>query len=209
VAVPAIVRAAASDAAGGVAILALAGGSALLLGPALALLARAAAHGARLSYALAGLGLAAWPLARFGALLEANTNHRPLGAATFVLGALGLVLSCELVAWRVAGLGRSGAGRVATPVLYAASLASTVLVLLAAFRMEGLRPHVLDAVLLVIGGALGWVALGRAALARVAARVGVILWTTLVAGYLFGVTRPAFDQIRDQAPVLSGPAGWL
>jgi hypothetical protein len=53
------------------------------------------------------------------------------------------------------------------------------------------------------------VALGWAPLVRVAARVGVVLWTLLLAAYLYGVTRPAFDQVRDGARLLSGIAGWL
>lgn len=209
VAVPAFARLAAAGAGGVAALLALAGGSALVLGPLLALFARARSQGAGLSLPLAGLGLAAWPLARFGAFLEANTNHRPLGAATFAVGALCLVLGCQLVAFRVAGLARSGAGRVATSVLYAAALSSTAVVLVAALRVEGLRPHVVDAVLLATGAALGWIALGRPPLVRALSRAGVVLWTALVAGYLFGVTRPAFDQVRDGARVLSGPVGWL
>jgi hypothetical protein len=93
--------------------------------------------------------------------------------------------------------------------LFGAAVASTGVVLFTALRADGLRPHVLDALLLVVGGALGWVALRRPALVRSTSRVGLLLWTMVVAGHLFAASRPSFGQIRDRAPVLSGPLGWL
>lgn len=207
--VPAIARVAASDVAAGVTVLALAGGSALVLGPVLALVERARAQGARLSFVVAGLGLALWPIAWFGALLERTTHHRPLGAATFAVGALAVLLGCLLAARRVASLDGTGAGRAATLALYSAAGAGTGLLLLGALRTEVLRSEVLDGLLLVVGGALGWVALRKQATSGALSRVGAALWIALVVGHLFAATRPAFEQIRDRARVLSGPAGWL
>jgi hypothetical protein len=160
------------------------------------------------SVAVVGLGLAAFPVARFGAVLEASTHHRPLGAATFVIGSLGIVLGCLLVAGRVAALdGRRGPALLLA--LRAAAAASVGLVLVAALRADALRPHAIDGLLLVGGGALGWVALRRPALARPLARAGVVLWAALVAAHVFATTLPEFDQIRDRAPVLAGPAAWM
>jgi hypothetical protein len=209
VAIPAVARLSSSGIGSGAALLALSGGSALVLGPVLALFVRAQAAEGRLSFAVAGVALAAWPVARFGSLLEATTHHRPLGAATFAIGSLAVVLGCLLVAQRVAALSGHRFGRLAAVLLFTAAVASTGLVLLTALRTEGLRPHVLDAVLLVVGGGLGWVALRRPALTTPVSRVGLLLWTTVVAGHLLAATRPIFDQIRDQAPVLTGPLGWL
>jgi hypothetical protein len=209
VAAAALVRSMGSGIGGGAAFLALAGGSALLLGPCLALLGRARASGGRLSFAVAGVALAAWPVSRFGAILEATTHHRPLGAATFVIGSVAVVLGCLLVSQRVAALDRHGVGRVSAYGLYGGAAVSAGVVLLTALRAEGLRSHLFDAVLLVAGGGLGWVSLARPALSRAASGVGLVLWALLVAGYFFAATRPAFDQVRDRAPVLAGPLGWL
>jgi hypothetical protein len=209
VVVPAFVRLTASGIGGGTVFLSLAGGSALLLGPVLALLGRARAAGGRLSFVLAGVALAAWPVARFGSVLHATTHHRPLGAATFAIGSIVVVLGCLLVAQRVAALDRQGLGRIAASGLFVAAAVSTGLVVFTALRAEALRSHLLDGALLAVGGGLGWVVLGRPVLARTASRVGLVLWTTLVAGHLFAATRPAFDQVRDRAPVLAGPLGWL
>jgi hypothetical protein len=209
VAVPALARLTGSGIGLGAAFLALAGGGALLLGPVLALLGRAQAGGSRLSFVIAGVALAALPVARFGSVLHATTHHRPLGAATFAIGSLAVVLGCLLVAYRVAALDRQGVRRIAAFGLFGAAAMSSGAVLFTALRAEGLRSHVVDAVLLVGGAGLGWVVLGRPALVRSLARVGLVLWTLLVLGHLFAVTRPGFDQVRDRAPVLSGPVGWL
>jgi hypothetical protein len=209
--VPALVRLLGAGIGAGSAALVLAGGSALVLGPLLVLVDRMRGGGARLSFVLAGLGLAAWPLARFGSLLEQTTHHRPLGAATFALVAFALVLGSLLVAHRVSVLAASGSAlaRGLAFVIYAAAAGSLALVLGAALRVDGARSHVLDGLLLVVGGVLGWVALRLPALVHALSRTGAPLWIALVAAHLFGVTRPSFQQIRDQAPVLSGPAGWI
>jgi hypothetical protein len=209
VVMPAVIRLTVSGIGGGAAFLSLAGGSALLLGPVLVLLGLARPAGGRWWFVVAGVLLAAWPVARFASVLHATTHHRPLGAATFAIGSVVVVLACLLVSQRVAALDRQGVGRIAAPGLFAAAAVSTGLVLLTALRAEVLRSHVLDGVLLVVGAGLGWVVLRRRVLARTASRVGLVLWITLVAGHLFAATRPAFDQIRDRAPVLAGPLGWL
>jgi hypothetical protein len=211
VSVPALLRLTAAGVDGVTSGLVLAGGSALLLGPLLVLLG-SVRPGVALAFPLAGLGLAAWPLARFGQVLEATTHHRPLGAATFAIGALAVVLGCQLVAWRVRSLTRDGAWRAPALVFFAAAVASSGAVLLTALRSDGTAVHVLDAVLLIVGAALGWWALLRPRVTTataVPARAGVVFWAVLVAGYLWGVTRPAFDQVCEGARVLSGIAGWL
>jgi hypothetical protein len=211
VTVPALVRLLGAGIGAGSAALVLAGGSALVLGPLLVLVDRTRGGDARPSSVLAALGLAAWPLARFGSLLEQTTHHRPLGAATFALVALALVLGSLLVAHRVSVLAASGSalGRGLTFAIYAAAAGSLALVLGAVLRADGARPHVLDGMFLVVGGALGWVALRLPAVVHALSRSGAPLWIALVAAHLFGVTRPSFEQIRDHAPVLSGPAGWI
>jgi hypothetical protein len=210
VALPALVRLTASGAGGSVAVLALSGGAALVLGPLLVLVDRVRTLGARLSVVVTGLGLAAWPLSFLGSLLERTTHHRPLGAATFALLALAVVLGGLLVAWRVNALDPGATvGRALRVVLALGAVASTGLVLLGGLRAEAVRPHVLDGALLVVGAALGWVALRRPALVSSLSRVGLVLWIAFVTGHLVALTRPSFDQVREQAPVLSGPAGWL
>ena len=83
------------------------------------------------------------------------------------------------------------------------------IVIVGSYVPEGVAAGVVDGVLLVVGGALGWVALQKAALVAALARAGWVLWIAFGACYLFAVTRPSFDQIRDRAPVFSGPLGWF
>jgi hypothetical protein len=210
VAVPALVRLTASGAGGSIAVLALTGGSALVLGPMLVAVERARDQGVRLGLWASGVGLATWPLAHLGSLLERTTHHRPLGAATFVVLALGAVLGCLLVARRVGALDSGKTGRRgASLALALAGALSTGVVVVGALRVDAVRPHLLDGLLLVVAGVLGWVTLRRPAVVTALARVGVVLWIAFVAGYVVALTRPSFDQIRAVAPVLSGPAGWL
>jgi hypothetical protein len=209
-AVPALVRLSSSGAGGSIAVLVLSGGAALVLGPLLVLLDRARTAGARLSVVFVGLGLAAWPLSFLGSVLERTTHHRPLGAATFALLSLAVVLGCLLVARRVTTFdAASTAGRALRVVLALCAAASTALVLLTGLRDEGVRPHVLDGALLVVFVALGWAALLRPVLVSALSRVGLVLWIAFVAGHLAALTRPSFQQIREGAPVLAGPFAWL
>ena len=57
----------------------------------------------------AGTLIAVGPLSVFGRMLAASTHHRPLGAATFAVVALGVVISCVLPTLRVFALVRGTA----------------------------------------------------------------------------------------------------
>ena len=91
--------------------------------------------------------VAAAPLALLAEGLKQNTHHRPLGAATFAVLALGIIVSMMLVAWRLMVFSASGAttGRRAVFwLMVAGALGSVGFVLFRALGAPALVPHVLD-----------------------------------------------------------------
>jgi len=211
VAVPAAVRVAAGGAGTFTVWLGLAGGSALLVGPFVAL---AASLGGleRLVAPAVGVGLVTGPVALLGATLKTTTHHRPLGAATFGALALVLVLGGLLVAGRAFGALRarpSLARRAVVFVLGALSLASFGGVLAVALAEHQTRVHLIDGSYLLLAAV---VALGGRRWLPSSASAGLAgwaLWGILVLGSLWVAAGGAFDQLRAGAPVLAGPVGWL
>ncbi len=107
-ALPAAARVASQGGSFALGWLLLAGGSALVLGPVVALARNARPLPVALLATLAGAAAASIPLAVLARLLHKNTHHRPLGAATFAVIALALVAFASFAAWRaLAGLQQS------------------------------------------------------------------------------------------------------
>ncbi len=211
VVVPATLRVAAAGAGVLPVWVGLAGGSALLVGPVVALAASLGGPG-RLVAPGVGIGLSAAPVALLGAMLKATTHHRPLGAATFGVLALALVLAALFVAARAfsAFHARPTPGhRALVALLMVLALASFGGVLVVSLADPGLRAHVIDGSLLVVAAAaaLG----GQRWLPRVAwlGLAGWGLWGILVLGSAFLGRSGTFEQLRERAPVLAGPAAWL
>jgi hypothetical protein len=192
--------------------LALAGGSALVVGPVLALLRRALATSSHLLLPLAGVGLSAAPLAMLGSLLKSTTHHRPLGAATFAVLALGVVVFCVLVALSVGRVARRApvdGRRGAWMVLGAAALASVAAALAPVLRSEGARPHALDAVSLIVAGGAALGALRIEPVRVLGRRFGALLWIAITLAGLLVARGPTFVAVKNFAPVAAGPRAWL
>jgi hypothetical protein len=192
--------------------IALAGGSALVLGPVVALLAVALQNPTRLLAPLSGVALSAAPLALLGLVLKTQTHHRPLGAATFAVLAFVVVSFCVVVALRIARAAEKrepSARRALLSLLVAGAFGSLSAVLVTALRGEGLRPHVLDGMSLIVAGgvALGALRLERVRLAL--GRVGPALWTILVFAGVLWSPGEDFVPIKKSAPVVAGPRAWL
>jgi hypothetical protein len=190
----------------------LAGGSALVLGPVVALLAVALQNPARLLAPLSGVLLSAAPLALLGLVLKTQTHHRPLGAATFAVLAFVVVSFCVVVALRVARAAETReppARRALLSFLVAGAFGSVSAVLVAALRGEGLRPHVLDAVSLLVAGGVALGALRFERLGPALGRVGPALWTMLVFAGVLWSRGEDFVPIKKSAPVVAGPRAWL
>jgi hypothetical protein len=210
----ALVVPAASRAAGGEvsfvdAWLCLSGGTALLIGPAAAAL-RIARPVSRAELALPlGLALSAAPLIVFARLLKVSTHHRPLGAVTYAIVALGLILGATAFAARL--LAWSGGSRAAlrrfAPLL-AAAAAGALALLLSLPLLKGLGAQLLDAALAIALWVVAAFLALPARVVRTAARVGAALWVAVVVGGLL-VPAKSRDKVALEAPVLSGLVGWF
>jgi hypothetical protein len=199
-ALPAAGRLGGSGAPFGTTWLALSGSTALVLGPFLFLAGRAAFDASRVRAALVGAGLSVLPLSILGSVLKLETNHRPLGAATFAVLALAAVLGAILVAGRIeeaAQQDRDGA----------AAKARIGIAAFQVLRNSELRPHALDGLSLAAAAALGVLA-GRKVAPRASFRHAVPLWVVVVVSGLVARGVHA-DVITRSAPVLGGPLAWL
>jgi hypothetical protein len=214
-ALPAAGRLAGSGAPFGATWLALSGSTALVLGPLLFLAGRVATDASRVRAALIGAATAVLPLALLGSGLKLETNHRPLGAATFAVLALAAVLGAMLVAGRIEEAAERDKEGAAAKLRMGALGVSVLSVGVAAFqvlRNSELRPHALDGLSLMAAAALG-VLLGRRLLGRKVARRAsfrhaVPLWVVVVVSGL--VARGVHAEvITRSAPVLGGPLAWL
>lgn len=190
----------------------LAGGSALFLGPVLALLRGALEPPSRSFGPLVGVALSAAPLSLFGTMLKATTHHRPLGAATFAVLALPLVAFFVLVAVRFVSFAdtRPPAARKSLHALaVGTALGSLVAALAATLGSDGARPHLVDALSLVVAGGLGLGTLRVRAVVAAVRRLGGALWIALVLLGLFAARGPTFASMKKSAPVVAGPRAWL
>ncbi len=209
---PDVRRVAAGGLSPGLAWLALAGNTALLLGP-LLLAARSLHGGARAVRAvLLGAALAAMPVAVLGQILKLETHHRPLGAATFGFLALGVVLGCILVTVRLLDWASRDAGwprRIVARVLVLAAGISLGVPLLRAISADGYNHGVLDACRVFVMAALAYRALDVPRVRALAGRAGVLAWVLLVLVGFVAARGPLRAAVRERAPVLGGPVAWL
>jgi hypothetical protein len=209
---PAVRRFAESGASSGVAWLALAGGTALVLGPLLALSRAADRESPGLRGVLLGLALAALPLAKLAQVLKLETHHRPLGAATFGLLALAILFACIVISVRARAWARAADNRLrrtVSVVVTSSACVSLGLVMLRAFGTDTLRHEVTDGIRVLVVAALAHRLLDVPTVEALARRVGVWAWVVLVAVGFFAARGPVKTAIRERAPVLGGPATWL
>jgi hypothetical protein len=211
-ALPAVHRFVGSGPNPGVAWLALAGGTALVLGPALALARAADRESPGLRGTLVGTALAALPLSKLAQVLKLETHHRPLGAATFGMLALAVLLASIVFCVRAREWARAKDTRLRRLGLGAVTFAACVslgLVLLRAFGAGTLRHEVTDGIRVVVVGALAYRLLDLPAVETLARRAGVWAWVVVVVVGLIAARGAVSGAVRERAPVLGGPAAWL
>ncbi|HEX6764860.1 MAG TPA: hypothetical protein VF103_05265 [Polyangiaceae bacterium] len=216
-ALPAVPRVTAAGVSGPLVFLALAGGSALVLGPVLVLAgALQPSPGQRAS--LVGLALSAMPLSVLAEFLKRGTHHRPLGAATFAVLALGMVLVCVGVALRALSFAESGdttAKRAVRVVALVVALASVGWVVVRAFGSATLVPDVLDGLRAVATATMGHLLLRawRVRLEGIDAkwwtRLAVPTWVAFVVAGIAALHGAVGSAVEASAPVLGGPLAWF
>lgn len=210
-ALPAAGRLAGDGLAFGAAWLSLGGSTAFVLGPSLFLAGRLANNASSgIRAALVGACWAIFPLSLFGSVLKLETNHRPLGAATFAVIALAVLVAAVLVASRVelaAARDRDGRGaKLRIGALVIAFLSAGVATF-HVFRNPELRTGGLDGLSLAAAVALGLL-LQRKVPPRSTFRHAVPLWVVVAVSGLV-VTTSHVDAITRVAPVFGGPFAWL
>ena len=191
---------------------ALTGGTALVVGPALVLAGAARHEGTTPRRAFVGIALAAAPLAMLGQALKTGTHHRPLGAATFAVLALGVVAFSIVVAWRLLRFADARASWLERAVFWATTLtalASVAFVLAVTLRSPTLVPHVLDGLRALATATLGYLLLRVPRVTSAARRVGSVLWALVVVAGLVVAPGRAGALVRAEAPVLGGPLAWF
>lgn len=209
---PAVKRVASGVEHPGVVWLGLAGGTALVLGPALALVRAIPRVSTAARASLLGVILSAAPLAWLGTLLKATTNHRPLGAATYGMLALAVLAFAVFAAFRLLGWierdetpfrRRIGVGVALLAVL------GLGLVMFRSLGAETARIDVLDGLRVVAAGAAAWFVLDVPRVELWARRAGAVLWVILAAAGLAASHGHVKAAIHERAPVLGGPTTWL
>ena len=211
-AMPDVRRVAEGVASPGVVWVGLAGSTALFLGPLLVLVRAAPARSSGFRAVLVGAALAVVPVALLGQLLKTSTHHRPLGAATFGMLALLMVLGSVFVGARLGARADTATASVRRIVFGAATalgLAGVVYVLLRALGSESMHHGVIDALRLLAAAALARMALDQPRVETWARRAGALAWLAMVVGGMIAARGPVRDAIRERAPVLGGPAAWL
>lgn len=210
-ALPAAGRLAGDGVGFGAAWLSLGGSTAFVVGPSLFLAGRVATRSlSGLGPALLGACWAVLPLSLLGSVLKLETNHRPLGAATFAVIALFVVVAAMAVAARVdAAAARDADGRGAKLRIGALVVAflSAGVTAFHVFRNPELRSGGLDGLSLAAAVALGLLA-QRKVPPRAAFRHAVPLWVAVAVSGLI-TTRAHVDAITRAAPVFGGPLAWL
>jgi hypothetical protein len=196
----------------GVVWLALAGGTALLLGPALLLSRLVPRESLGVRAALLGIALSVLPLALFAERLKLQTHHRPLGAATYGVLSLALlgffiVFALRLLIWveRDPTLLR----RVLRGLVTLAGVAGLGLSMLWALGAESIRSDVLDGLRVLAVGVIAHLALDQPRVEGVMRRAGLTLWVIVVAAGLAASRGEVGVSIRAHARVLCGPVAWL
>jgi xanthine/uracil permease len=192
--------------------LALAGGTALVLGPVLALARVVPRDSSGVRGALLGIALAALPLALFAERLKLQTHHRPLGAATYGVIALGVLALCILVAVRLLDWVERDPTPLRRGLRVAAlglGLGGLGLTLLRALGAEGARSDVLDGLRVLAVGVLAYLALDQPRVEGLLRRAGALLWVIVVAAGLAAHHGDVGMSVRAHARVLCGPIAWL
>ena len=210
-ALPDVKRVAEAGVSPGVAWVALAGSTALVLGP-LLLFARAAASRLRgLAPVLIGIGLAAFPLAFLGQVLKVHTHHRPLGAATFGALALLIVVFFIAVGARLAAWAEEPvlARRLVLRFVTLIAMLGSAAIVLRSLASATAHHDVIDVFRVVAASAIAWMGLKQPRVEMWARRAGALAWVALVVAGLVASRGPVHDAIRERAPVLGGPAAWL
>jgi hypothetical protein len=183
------------------------GGMALLAAPLAGALRSLGLRSRALAIVACAAAFAAPALMIFARLLKANTNHRPLGAATFaIVGALvvlgTLALSGRLVAWATTRARRLIVNGVAAlSVLFALRLALPLL-------SAGMSLAVLDGVLLLAAALTGALAPVPAALEKRLLTVGSSIFAIAIALAVVGTgALPSARGQAQSAPVAYGVIG--
>lgn len=191
---------------------ALAGASAVLLGPLLAALAQLRPLQTGLLAVALGLGLAAWPTALLLSALKSNTHHRPLGAVTFAFAAAVLALGASVAALRLLTWfqrGRpSGFERGARTVLALLAAAGPLVLVLRLGASAQTRAPLFDASLALGLAALTQLIPWPATFLRWAERLGLPVWAGVVAVGLLSA-HAASESAFAASPALLSPVAWL
>jgi len=158
-----------------------------------------------------GIALALAPLGLFARILKATTHHRPLGAVTFAIISIGVVLGAIAFSARVITELAARRNSPSFRTVRALSVIAAALLALAgcavAFRaLAGdaeLRPLAVDTVLLLVAvAAVGWFRLPAARVERVRPLV-FLAWAVAVAAAIIALRRPEVAQmIAASAPVV-------
>jgi hypothetical protein len=211
-AVPAVHRVTEHGENPGIVWLALAGGTALMLGPGLAL-ARLVPRGSLgVRAALLGIALAVLPLAVFAERLKLQTHHRPLGAATYGLFSLALLAFFVFVAVRLLAWVQddpTAIRRGMRGVITLAAVGGMGITLLRALGADGIRSDVLDALRIIAVGVIAYLALDQPRVEGLLRRAGITLWVIVVAAGIAAGRGEVGVSIRAHARVLCGPVAWL
>jgi hypothetical protein len=158
-----------------------------------------------------GVALALAPLGLFARILKATTHHRPLGAVTFAIISIGLVLVAIAFAARVISELYARRDSPSFRSVRALSLVCAALLALAgcavAFKAlagdAALRPLAIDTVLLLVAVAMvGWFRVPAARVERVRPLV-FLAWAAAVVAAIIALGRPEVAQvIAASAPVV-------
>lgn len=193
---------------------ALAGAAAVVLGPVLAGMSRTRPLKVALFSVLVGLGLSALPLALLAAKLMASTHHRPLGAVTFAILAVLVVLGFTVVALRLTTRTRKGprgasARHWVRGGLALCALAGPAFLAGGVFSAPSARASVLDVGLALACAAVLGLSPWPASLVRLASRAGLPVWVALVGSGLVVGLSGAGESARQASPALFAPFGWF
>jgi len=207
-ALPATVRLALQGESFGQGWLLLAGGGALVMGPAVALARAARPLPLTVLAVLAGTAAASVPLAVFARLLHQNTHHRPLGAATFAVFALIVVALASFATWRALVWVERARPRLPQVAGLGLPAAAAVLLLALAAGASSSRGSIADAVVVLALIVMGVAVRLNAAWSDRLSRLAPPMWALLVIVATWLSTGAVGPVVGQAAPVLSPLNGW-
>lgn len=154
---------------------------------------------------LDGAALSSLPLALFGGVLKSSTHHRPLGGATFAVGACVVIAFCIALAFRV---GRSGAKAHWLKHFFSVSCWSS-LALTVAFA-AGKTYILLDFLLLAAACVAAGLLRIPPALSRIPGPAVLAAWVLLSGAGLLLSQKPGLAAtLRQHAPISFASLCWL